>query len=291
MVPNIGRVLATALAAYRSSLLRLTLRCSASLGKVSPAEASLRIAKALDDARKLAQTERPLQTLIIATFVPKHRWYRAALFMSRLEAFRALILRKGYPGKRGQPHRLHRWITELTPFGAFEIPLRVAGLPALDSAKSASRCVLLCSTHVPLYDLILPALAQSGFPPDLVVAAATGLSSAGRFPIPGADGGTAGVAAGPHALLRVRTTLRNGGIVMCLLDRVIEGPLYGNVLHLAGRLDAVVFFWSVALAADGVIEVGIEAPPFPLCEADEAVRRNLAAAERYRASVAPSRSR
>jgi hypothetical protein len=288
MLPDIGRMLATALTAYRSSVVKRGLRRNAPLGRVSPAEASLRIAKALDDARKLAQTARPLQTLIITTFVPQHRWYRAGLFMSRLEGFRARILRKPYPGKRGEPHRLHRWITALTPFGDFEVPLRVAGMSALDSAKSAAKSVLLCSTHVPLYDLILPALAQSGFPPDLVVAAPTGLRYDGRFPIPGANGGAAAVAAGPHALLSVRTTLRNGGIVICMLDRVIEGPLHGNVLRLAGKLNAIALFWSVRLAADGVIEVGIETPPHPLCETDEAVEQNLAAAERYRASVAPS---
>jgi hypothetical protein len=105
---------------------------------------------------------------------------------------------------------------------------------------------------------------------------------------PARTAGSQGVAAGPHALLKVRTTLRNGGIVICMLDRVIEGPLHGNVLHLAGKLNAIVLFWSVRLAADGVIEVGIETPPHPLCDTEEAVQRNLAAAERYRASVAPS---
>jgi hypothetical protein len=60
--------------------------------------------------------------------------------------------------------------------------------------KSAAKSVLLCSTHVPLYDLILPAPAQSGFSPDLVVAAPTGLRHDGRFPIPGANSGAAAVA-------------------------------------------------------------------------------------------------
>src|SRR5450432_58756 len=109
MLPDIGRILATGLTAFRSSIVKRALRRNASLDRVSPAEASLRIAKALDDARKLAQTARPLQTLMITTFVPQHRWYRAGLFMSRLEGLRALILRKPYPGKRGESHRLHRW--------------------------------------------------------------------------------------------------------------------------------------------------------------------------------------
>jgi hypothetical protein len=61
MLPDIGRMRATALTAYRSSVVNRALRRKASLGRVSQAEASLRIAKALDDALKLAQTARPRQ--------------------------------------------------------------------------------------------------------------------------------------------------------------------------------------------------------------------------------------
>jgi hypothetical protein len=73
-------------------------------------------------------------------------------------------------------------------------------------------------------------------------------------------------------------------MVSCLLDRELDGPVFGNVLRLAAKLGSSLVFSSVKLGADGVIEVGFQAAPYPACDTEAALRANLAVVESFRSS-------
>jgi hypothetical protein len=148
-----------------------------------------------------------LRMVMVATLLPRSMWYSAALGASRAETFAEPLIRYG-KSKKGKTARLHVWIRELTRLGEFPIPIRLVGLELVIAAKAARRGILLCSTHFPLFDLLAPALVRAGYTPNLVVATAHNLNDGAGFRIPGASGTLAGVVAGPSALLRVRTKLR-----------------------------------------------------------------------------------
>jgi hypothetical protein len=225
---------------------------------------------------------RRLRATALSKLVPRHKWYAAALALSRIEA-RIEPLVRYRAGARGRAARLHSWIKDLTKIGPFPLPVRGEGVACVAEAAAMGRGIMFCSTHIPLYDMLLQVLLEAGYTPGLTVSDDESLVG-GRYQILATAGSVEAVIAGPRAFLRVRAVMRSGGLVMCLLDQNLEGVLYDNALRLAGKISAPVLYWSAQLAADGVIDVKIEKYPALVCDTEEGIRANMAFAEGRRAA-------
>jgi len=222
---------------------------------------------------------------LLAKFLPPSRWYWAALRISRFEAFVGNLFRPGDPGWC-HAWMLHYWVDALRMFGPFPIPIRTVGMELVKSNRANGRGVLLCSAHAPLFELILTALSNSELAPDLVVSAPYSITD-GRYRIPGTGGSVTQVPTGANSLLRIRSTLRSGGLVACMLDETVENPLSGNVLRLSAKVSATILFWTVSLHQDGVVDVAIEGKRDFLFDTEAAIQATLDSAEIYRAPFRP----
>jgi len=213
--------------------------------------------------------------------VPRAKWYRVALAISRFEA-----LVEPYLGirtsARGTEARLQSWIKDLTKIGPFPIPLRSDGIAHVAAGTAGGSGVMFCSTHVPLNDMLLRVLAENGYT-CLTVSHPDSVTD-GRYPVPASDKSVGAVIVGPKALLAVRGVLRRGDSVFHLLDENVDAPLHDNAFRLIGRVSAPLLFWSVDLAGDGTIYVKIEPYPEPSCATEESIQRNVAFAEAHRAA-------
>lgn len=231
--------------------------------------------RAMKAVAKVVSIER--RARLLSSLLPPEDWFRAAILMSRWQAqVSSLIWRRG----RGvsEAYLRDNWLTEFSRLGEFPIPVRVTGAELLASTDADRGGVVLCSTHVPLLLVVMRVMVLTGHKPDVVVVdpdnmrvGNTALQPAGLME------GVAAASPGPKGLLRIRTVLRNRGLVACTLDRQAGGPSHPDLLVLAGRLGArTVTFWT-ELGPDGVVIVAFKNAVHPYCDSVQAIEENIEA--------------
>jgi hypothetical protein len=208
----------------------------------------------------------------VARIVPSRRWYRAAIYISRLHA----RVTGAMGGNRVLTEALvlDGWLRELTFLGAYPIPWRLAKGDGIGSGDP-QRGILYCWTHMPLCSLPLYASVEMGYEPPPVVADPGHIVGDNEFMVPGQTKRTQAIPTTLHVLMRIRTVLREGGAVACFADAEMGGPMSSYALRIARQVGARVVFQWAERRPDGVIDIYIINAPRPLNESEEDIEVNM----------------
>lgn len=169
---------------------------------------------------------------------------------------------------------LDNWIRALTCSGPFPIPCIPVGTSVLDLDKEG-RGVLYCWTHVPLVEIPLRLLLQLGHRVDFIVAHPGKIVGKDEFIVPGLKERIKTLSVDQRVLTKVRTALKQGRSVACLVDPEMFGPISSQILSVAGGAKAFVVFQWAERHANGDITVVFRPAPHPLCENDQEIQENL----------------
>lgn len=156
----------------------------------------------------------------------------------------------------------------------FPIPVRDKNLEAILETRTNPRGVALCSVHLPFVRVVLSRLVELGVPPTAVIAHESALIN-GRIPVWGTTETLPGLVGDGNVLFKVRSILRQGGMVATLIDINLGDPLNSNVFRLIRSVGARVVFFTTELRTSGEIVVEFFAPPDPFCLSNESVLSNL----------------
>jgi hypothetical protein len=223
---------------------------------------------------KHASSSFPLsrQARLVTWILPNRYWYRFALLVSHVHG--KLKTKAGGNGVLTEALMLENWMTALTFFGAYPIPLRSDQIEPLRQ-KASGRGILYCWTHLPLMEIPITALYNLGQPVDLVVADPGRIVDGNVFVIPSLRARTRAIPADRHVLTRVRTALKKGESVACLADSELLGSSSSQILRVAGMSNAFVVFTWAERHPDGTLNVTFMEAPNPLCKTDEEISQNL----------------
>ena len=217
------------------------------------------------------------RALLLSTLIPPKYWFRAAVLMSRWQAHISSMIRKTRRGV-SEAYLRDNWLIEFSRLGAFPIPVRVSGAELLASTVADRGGVVLCSTHVPLLLVVMRVMILTGHKPDVVVVDPDNMRVGNTALQPaGLMDGVPAVSPGPKGLLRIRTVLRNRGLVACTLDSRAGGPSHPDLLVLAGRLGARTVTFCTELGPDGVVIVAFKNAVHPYCDSVRAIEENIEA--------------
>jgi hypothetical protein len=212
------------------------------------------------------------QVQLVELFIPRRRWYRTAVYISRLHAM--------LTGAMGGNHALTEaivldsWLEKLTTAGAYPIPCNTVKADALEGGDP-KRGVLYCGTHLPLRRVPLRALVEMGYEVPVIVADPGNILGEDEFTVPGKTERARAIPASRHVLMKIQTILEEGGAVGCLADAELGGPVSSNVLRIAGKAGARVVFQWAERQQDGVIDIYFVNPPRPFNESEEDIEVNL----------------
>jgi hypothetical protein len=197
------------------------------------------------------------QVRMVARVVPARFRFRTALRVSRLHG--RLTVMRGGNRVFTEALMLDLWLRELTFSGPYPIPMRVVGGELLKTLGDG-RGTLFCWTHLPLIELTLQPLMREGYSP-MVLADSGMMVEGNQLLIPGLEQRTGAILNDAGGLLRIRTTLRGGGTVSCLLDPMIAGPISPLILQLACRLGTrIILNWAELTERDEVQVTYMELP-------------------------------
>ncbi|MEO6805957.1 MAG: hypothetical protein ABI209_07400 [Edaphobacter sp.] len=213
------------------------------------------------------------QARFVAWLLPNRYWYRGALAITRLQG--ALVGLLGGNRKLTEAVMLDHWLFELTVVGAFPIPYVVNGLDIIQTGDEKIG-TLYCWIHEPLVEFPVRTLVDLGRIKIVVVADPGRIVDGDQFLVVGTSIRLMAIPNLHYVLGRVKSALLNGVSVECLINEYMAGPIYPQVLRLAGRIGARVVFGSALRRPDDTIEVNLMKPPRPDCETEEAVQENLA---------------
>jgi len=217
----------------------------------------------------------------IGSLLPTPEWYTATVQVIRLLApvCRLLI---GSTRFRNDPRRgmIESWLisTILQRIDAFEkpfpVPIKTTGTEELFEAWNHPHGVVICSVHLPLWNLILRSLVDLNCPPSAVVAGTKAIW-AGMFHPWGSVLRLPALVANKNVYIKARGVLRHGGSVATMMDLGAPLNLNLNLLRLIGTLGARVIFATVELGDGGDVLVQFSSPPDPFCRTEESIRSNI----------------
>ena len=226
------------------------------------------------------------QVRILARLIPPMLWFRCALVSSKLQG--RVAEKIGGNRKLTELVMRDHWLREFTDRGRFPVPIRLTGREVLEEFLPRGP-VLYCPIHVGMSDIPLRFLAEHGYPVPVPVADGGRMVGVDRYPVMGMDLAIPAVAAGPHALARVRTLLLQGTSVACLADRdYLDERFNANPMRLASRMRIPLIFPWAKLAKDGVIDCEFRAAPHPYGESEAAMEENLSALRQIRDGILAS---
>jgi lauroyl/myristoyl acyltransferase len=169
---------------------------------------------------------------------------------------------------------LDHWMRELTRFGEFPIPYVLHGRERIEQAR-AEGPVVYCWTHLPLTEIPLRALVDSGLDAPVVVSDPGNITPEGNFRVFGSAKRMGTILANRQSMVRMRNVLREGTSVVCLADAYLGAPLLRHPLSVAGNVGATVLFQWAERKPDGMLEVTFREAPHPKCENEAAIDANL----------------
>jgi hypothetical protein len=203
---------------------------------------------------------------MLTLVLPTKFWYRAAYRTSRLLAPFA-------SSSPPEPHILNRILGFMTRTQRpFPIPWKAIGREVLFNTGNPGG-VVLCSAHVPLIKVAARAIMEMGYGPTAAIASHPGAD--GCIGLPGLTERLPVFKTSPTVLLTTRTTLKQRGAVLLLVDTKLGEAYSPNILRLARRTGARVVFFFAKLQPDGHIEVSFKNPPDPFCTSEESIQANL----------------
>ena len=225
------------------------------------------------DTYKLNTHLAKLFVWVVVIASPDKYWYDIAYYTSYLFGMLSRQALFGNSSIRYQTgYRLNKLLSLFTRTGkAFDIPIKITGLEHLSPTTNG---LAICTAHLPLIKVGTRAILDSGFNIDAIIAA-----------VPGKDGkmsswGTTKRVRIIHSinsnvLLKTRSVLKENGCVTLMIDEYYGKPLSPNMLHFCGKMGAKVVFLITDLADDHSVEVQLVLPPYPFCEDDDKVNKNL----------------
>ena len=219
---------------------------------------------------------RMLLQQVVETMVPRTQRFRVAVAYCRVAARLESLVRPP-EARTGLVKRIETWVGGMLQRDAVKIPTRIVGLPLIKDALAQGQGVLFCHIHLPFAPLVLTAFVQDDMMPSAHIAAEVN-SPSGVYIAPGTVAEIPVIWSGPNSLLALRSHLRKGHLVTCMLDEDVGKPLNGNTMRIAARLSSLVLFGSLKLRGN-CIELVLELPPFPIQHGEDDVLANLAAAE------------
>jgi hypothetical protein len=242
-----------------------------------------------DATRKVIEfikTRVPLSARIgwVATVIPNHLWFSAINRLCLLQTWITKLL-----GRRNATLQdsllLDYWLVQMTVHGSFQIPYTSEGSVHLLKNPDDRFGLVYCGVHLPGYTVAIRALDELGARPNFAIAAPVSIGSDGRYPLVGLSSRLPAIEPGISALVKTRSELARGGVVVSMIDNHIGEPLTSQLLKLAGKIGSrVVFFWTDR-SDDGSIKVIFSSPPHPFCESESKVVENLAEIDNQRQRI------
>lgn len=212
------------------------------------------------------------QARVLAGVLPRRYWYGCALGMARVHG--RLTGAHGGNAALTEALMLDHWLRELTRSGEFPIPYVLHGRDVIARAR-AEGPVVYCWTHLPLTEIPLRALVDSGLDEPVVVSDSGNITTEGDFRVFGLARRMETILANRQSMVRMRNVLREGRSVVCLADAYLGSPLLRHPLSVAGNVGATVLFQWAERKADGTLEVTFRDAPHPKCESEAAIDANL----------------
>ena len=219
---------------------------------------------------------------LIGSLLPAPEWYSATVRVSRLLApvFRLIIRLTRF---RNDPRKeiSHSWLVGIilqrldSLEKPFPIPIRTSGSEAIFQAWNRPEGVVVCSVHLPLWNLILRSLVELNCSPTLVLAGEKAIRD-GMFPPWGSAVRLPALVVDKKIYIKARGILRRGGSVATMIDDGSSPSLNQNVLKFIGAVGARVVFATVELQGNGEVLVQFYTPPDPFCKTEQSVRSNIA---------------
>ncbi len=215
---------------------------------------------------------------LISTFLPKARWYGAALRMARTLAgvTGSLMPAAGRTAHASlAPRLLHRFLDILAEHSRdFPIPVAVEGEEYLREYAAQPGGFVICSAHIPFVKLIFP-LARK------IIGEHREVRVVAREPVGNNEvsswiGPNLRAIRTDHAvLLHTRSLLRQNGCLMLAVDKEQGEFISSNIFRFVGKMNSRILMFFTQLQPDGRILIRIMPPPGPQCRSEEEIRANL----------------
>ncbi len=220
----------------------------------------------------------------IAVFVtPTKYWYSIAYNIANIfSTISRKALWSNWSIKFQRAQRLNRLLSFFTRSGRpFDIPLKITGLELLDNTTNG---VAICSVHLPLIKVGIRAILDSGFQIDAMIAAKS--SPDGKMAFWGTNKRVPIIPTiNASVLIKTRSILKNNGCTTLMIDTHFGRPLSPNMLRFCGKTGTKVVFLLAELLDDHSVAIQLIAPPFPYCEDEDKVFKNLTELDRLRSEI------
>lgn len=217
----------------------------------------------------------------IVCLLPQPRWYPAMFWVSRRlsPAFRwALKLTRFRNDARKDV--VDSWLVNtllqrIDDFGKpFPIPISIKGAEALAEAWRHPQGVVVCSSHLPLANVISRAGVELNLIPTAVLAGREALRD-GMYPVWGCAVRLPALPVDKFVLIKVRSILRHGGSIATMVDLDLGEPVSPNVFRLIRSVGARAVFATVELQRTGEIQVQFCNPPDPFNRTHDSILANV----------------
>lgn len=165
----------------------------------------------------------------------------------------------------------------------FPIPVKAKGFELFNKKKFGG--LVLCSVHFPLNNVAVRYLIENGHKPKVAIA------SAHRKEKPVAIWGSTetipSIPTGPFVLMKARTILMEGAMVVVLVDKDLGYSISPNIFLLAQKLKVDLLCYFSVLLPDGTIEVSFFEPSAvkPGQDANEGINIQIKELELYIQSI------
>jgi hypothetical protein len=206
--------------------------------------------------------------LCISSFYSEKKWYKIAFgitYISRFKISQLLFKKKSIGELRA--YDLNNLLALLTRTGRpFPIPYELT----LDEVEHSSG-LILCTVHIPLVKVAIRAFMEQ---PLGIDAAIVGMPTKdNRMAVWGLTERIPVLVKDSFVLLKIKNILSKNGTILLMTD---SGGIYSpNIFHLCGKLGSKIVFFFAELKPNGTICTSFILPPFPNCETEIAITKNI----------------
>lgn len=224
-----------------------------------------------DDIKNLYTTIIKLTCLVIVLFINPSKWYKVAhkiyCFIRPLKYFYR-YKKETFEIKR--VYILNQILSLLTRTNiAFHIPYH------FDSAEIKNeKGILFCSSHMPLIKVGIKAMVENNYTIDSIIALKP--TNNGKVSIWGMSNGVNALKADNNVLLKLRTILSKKSNVALMVDDTATNKYSGNSMKICKLTGSKAAFIFAILKDDGTISTWLESAPFPYCNTNDEIEKNIA---------------
>ncbi|GAB3333723.1 hypothetical protein GCM10027299_41510 [Larkinella ripae] len=168
------------------------------------------------------------------------------------------------------------------PLTEFPVPIKVQGAELLK--EKYPNGLVVCSIHMPLVLLSVRLLIERGLIPDAILV--KNVPKDGYLYVTGTKIRIPALFTDHYILVKVRSILRKGGIVIILVDDISkEATYFPNIFRLVNKLNSDLILTLVKLQGDGYIEGRIFDLPDTSSDEEENIKSKFDALHKHVTTV------